>query len=100
MVSSLDGLIVVFKCLNKISDHSIYLRMCFKKLDDFACPRLYTRFPLTLVVNHTHPTDLFPLYSSSSRVWAIMLLTSGKRGVITQSTGKGCLDQREDALIG
>jgi len=64
MVSSLDGLIVVFKCLNKISDHSIYLRMCFKKLDDFACPRLYCHrnWPLTSLIVDNDPANSYVKY--------------------------------------
>jgi len=49
-------------------------------------------------------SDLLPqfqylLYSNSSRVWEITVLTSSKRRVITQSNGKGWLDEREDVII-
>ena len=44
--------------------------------------------------------NLNALYSSSSRIWAITVLTSGKRGVIAQSNGNGCLGGREEVIIG
>jgi len=53
-----------------------------------------------LIYNPIFPTLPIPTLFLQLPCLGNTVLTSGKRGVIAQSNGKGCLDEREDVIIG